>query len=242
MTQNAELGFKSTKSLSYFAIVGLVLILIIDSLMSVFTLAELTVPVSSPLEEDTGGFLSLWLLMIGLIALARLPLYLFTIVTFLIWLNRSYKNLPHLKSENGEFSSGWAVGWWFIPLANLVKPFQVVRELWNRSDPEFEPEYGFFTSLGGAPGFMGIWWALWIISNFAIRIGDNAFETRYKNEVPLLLGFFAVGAGLSAIAAFLLIKIIRGVVERQQLRNENLISLGHSDYQSPPPPPTFGQK
>jgi heme/copper-type cytochrome/quinol oxidase subunit 2 len=61
--------------------------------------------------------------LIGIVALFHIPLGIATIVFFLIWEYRAYKNLSALNAQNLEHSPGWAVGWWFIPFANLVKPF-----------------------------------------------------------------------------------------------------------------------
>ena len=35
-----------------------------------------------------------------------------------------------------RWTPGWAIGGWFIPLANFVIPFLVVLETWRRSDPD----------------------------------------------------------------------------------------------------------
>ena len=69
---------------------------------------------------------SVWLILIGLLSLVKFPVYIFAFVTFLMWLHRGYTNLPALRSDSTEFTPGWAVGWWFIPFAYLVKPFQAV--------------------------------------------------------------------------------------------------------------------
>ena len=50
------------------------------------------------------------------------------IVTFLVWLHRASRNLHLLSGRQMRFTPGWAVGWWFIPFANLVMPYKVVRE------------------------------------------------------------------------------------------------------------------
>lgn len=57
-------------------------------------------------------------------------------IVWLIWQHRAQKNLEGLGATWLRFTPGWAVGWWFVPFANLVKPFQTMRELWKASgDP-----------------------------------------------------------------------------------------------------------
>ena len=65
-------------------------------------------------------------------------LIIFAIAAFimlLVWVYAAHRNLPALQSHDGEFTPGWAVGWFFIPFMNLFKPYQAMRHLWNESDP-----------------------------------------------------------------------------------------------------------
>jgi hypothetical protein len=52
------------------------------------------------------------------------------IITFLWWVYRANGNLRALSGMTLDFTPGWAVGWFFVPFANLVVPYRVVRELW----------------------------------------------------------------------------------------------------------------
>jgi len=37
-------------------------------------------------------------------------------------------------TRESRFTPGWAVGYWFVPFVNLVRPYQIVADLWLRSD------------------------------------------------------------------------------------------------------------
>lgn len=80
-------------------------------------------------------------LVIGLIELGLGLLsgviYITTVVCFLIWLHRCYSNLGALGNPVHflGYSSGWAVGYWFIPLVCLWVPYKVVKEVWEKSIP-----------------------------------------------------------------------------------------------------------
>ena len=68
-----------------------------------------------------------------LIAVVAMLVNIATIVVFLIWINRANKNSRALGAQNMQFTPGWCVGWWFIPIASLWKPYQAVREIWKTS-------------------------------------------------------------------------------------------------------------
>ena len=164
----------------------------------------------------------------------------FAVVTFLMWLYRGYTNLPSLRSDNMEFSPGWAVGWWFVPFANLVKPFQAVRTLWSESDPDFDPEMGFLSrTAASAPGFMAFWWAAWLLSNFAANISGRLFDPDKPDTMSITGYAFTVSGILTFIAALLALKVIYEITIRQEQRH---VRIGFVASTTPPPPPTFVQE
>lgn len=110
-----------------------------------------------------------------IIAVFRLAFGVAAIVIFLVWFYRVNKNLRRLGNDNLEFTPGWAVGWFFIPFANLVRPFQVMREVWEGSDPDRLPteEYSsnpLISYSSGASGLVIAWWALFLLSNLVGNI------------------------------------------------------------------------
>ena len=67
------------------------------------------------------------------IGLGQLAVFLVTAVYWLVWLHRSYANLSAVGVRKTRFTAGWAVGYWFVPIANLWRPYQVMKDLWLRS-------------------------------------------------------------------------------------------------------------
>lgn len=94
------------------------------------------------------------------VGLVQVLMAIFLGVTFLRWIYRANKNLHSLSSEPMTFSAGWSVGWYFIPIANLFKPYQAMKEIWSVAHRGAVP----------ASSLVGWWWCLWIVSNFLGRI------------------------------------------------------------------------
>ena len=173
----------------------------------------------SMIDIDTGETMSVWILVQSTLALVYAPVALATIVFFLIWLNKSYKNLAALRPNYLQFSSGWAVGYWFVPFLALWKPFQVVREVWWESDPEIPEGQMFLTeSLHSAPTYMGVWWAFWIASNIANNIAGRAYEADTPDEVLIGGIIWIVASLLSIVAAILAAAVVREISARQAAR------------------------
>ena len=68
-----------------------------------------------------------------IVALVQLALLVATGVVFLMWVYRANKNLRALSGVAMRFTPGWSVGWFFVPIMSLFRPYQVVRELWHVS-------------------------------------------------------------------------------------------------------------
>lgn len=129
-----------------------------------------------------------------------LPLSAFTAVVFLVWLDRARKNLKALGEELHGYG---AVIVWFVPIVNFWLPYQVVREIWQRSGkpaatPTVEP----------TPWFMRAWWACWVASMFA-----PAVETTYG-----VAGFIVLGKLLRVAAAGFAVAVVLDLSDRQRLR------------------------
>lgn len=92
-------------------------------------------------------------------ASSYIGIYIATAVVFLRWIHRAHLNAIGLGATGKRFSPGWAVGWFFIPIANLWKPYQAMKELWQTSS---KPEAWESESV---PALLGGWWVLWLLSN-----------------------------------------------------------------------------
>jgi hypothetical protein len=155
-----------------------------------------------------------------------LVLLVATIVVWLIWQHRAHANLKALGTEL-EYSPGWAVGFWLIPIANLWKPFQVNRELWKASGDVDD-----WRSQRTWP-VLGWWWASWISAGV---LGRVAAAARQGAETPMEIRSADIVDLLSTVvvvaSAVLAILLVRSVIERQ----DRLAAVPHVPTPPPPPP------
>ena len=90
-------------------------------------------------------------------AIVSLTVWLGTAVLVLSWIYRANYNARELGASDMEFTPGWAVGWYFVPIAWFWKPYQAMRETWkasaNPSDWRGQP----------VASMLHWWWILWIV-------------------------------------------------------------------------------
>ena len=55
-------------------------------------------------------------------------------IVWLAWLRGAYRNLALVGSKRSRFTPRRAVGYWFMPFVNLVRGYQVMKDLWLRSE------------------------------------------------------------------------------------------------------------
>jgi hypothetical protein len=101
------------------------------------------------LPEDAANLADLLALVGALQEIAMIV----TGLAFVAWLSRAVEATPALGLGTPSRSPREAIGWWFVPIVNLVIPFQIVRDLHRR------------VSLGaGGAGLIVAWWVLFMVT------------------------------------------------------------------------------
>jgi heme/copper-type cytochrome/quinol oxidase subunit 2 len=149
------------------------------------------------------------------------------IVVWCVWQFRAQSNVRALGAANLRYSPGWAVGWWFVPFANIVMPYLTVRELWKASDPE-GGSVGW--QMGKTSPVLPFWWACWLGYAVLVSIGSSILASADANGVASVDTRIAVtwwsiaGQVAYVVAAVLAILIVRQVEERQKTKQSRLAS------------------
>jgi hypothetical protein len=154
------------------------------------------------------------------------------VVLFLRWFHRVNRNLPALGTVYGlqRISPAWAVGSWFVPIANLFVPKMAANDVWRASDPDLPIRDPTWIDRPVA-WIVHVWWGVWLITSFADNIAARAWLgtpeelAEYRSTYTLDL-FTTVG---DIVAAVLAIAVVRRLTERQEVRAAALAS-------SAPPP------
>jgi hypothetical protein len=108
--------------------IGLTVISIASGLMELKLLSDLAA--GKTLEPGAADSNDLRQRIIGGVRVVEI---ITTIVIFAMWIYRANYNARQLGAAGMEFTPGWSVGWYFIPIANLFKPYQAMREIWKAS-------------------------------------------------------------------------------------------------------------
>ncbi|MEV8550839.1 DUF4328 domain-containing protein [Streptomyces glaucescens] len=103
--------------------------------------------------------------------------YLACAIVFLCWFFRMRRTTGLMAPDQFRRGPGWAVGTWFIPLANLWMPYRIAMEMWMAAT--FLPHDGGQRQTRTWP--VNTWWALFVLGTLLNRYAG----TSYKNAETL---------------------------------------------------------
>ena len=127
-----------------------------------------------------------------------------------MWIYRAASNARGLGARGLHDSPGWAVGWYFIPVASLFRPFAAMEQLYKAS----------FAPIGWqskpTPTLLRAWWAAWLIAGYYGYI--VTFVARNNTSIAglrLVTMLQIVESGLDFLAIGLFLTIVWRVYRAQ---------------------------
>lgn len=122
----------------------------------------------------------------------------------LMWMSGATRNTLAVR-PGLKMSQLGAVGWWFVPVASLYKPYQYIRDIW--------------VTAKGTPGRRGasseqplaIWWFTFL--------GGNIISSVVSRVAPESWIGVDIGFGLTLIAAVMFFGIVRTIGQNQKAQD-----------------------
>jgi len=173
----------------------------------VFETLHLTGAMPSNPVPDSGG-LTLAELIASFTRLGSFVLYVVTGVLCLRWFYRVTANArtfnPGMKAK-----PGWAVGWFFVPIAFLWKPFEYFSETWRVSHQPAAPA-GVDT-----PGLLRWWWGLWLTMLIADNVSGRLSMMGGPDTMVVSNVFELLADAVTIPLTLLVIRILRALSAQQ---------------------------
>jgi hypothetical protein len=146
-----------------------------------------------------------------IVGIAQITVFIVAAIVFLRWTYIVHDNKRGLGGQGLSFTPGWALGWFFVPVANLWKPYQAMREAWQVSvDP-------FLWQQQSRSPILPWWWFLWLASNI---LEQAAWRLSLRAEaLPQLVvaNIVSTLANCAGIAAAVVAIAVVGQISRMQL-------------------------
>ena len=165
-----------------------------------------TVPLSEATSADN---------FVDVVEWAAVAIFLMTIIAYTIWLYRSNRNLRMLTSDHVMFSPRMAAWWSFIPIMNLFKPYQVMKEVYQKSNPQRS---------GSHP--VAIWWFSLILS-LLLAVAGGSMSISETATGALWADILSIASLVpEAVSAVNLMAIVSRVTTWQEARAQRSHATG----------------
>jgi hypothetical protein len=172
-------------------------------------------------------------------------------IVMLFWIYAAHRNLPALGTAHPEFTPGWAVGWWFIPIMNLFKPCQAMLELARGSDPGRHVK-GMTQGLRArGTGFIVVWWLSRIISTIVGQaimrydVNEDSLPDLINLSWLVLVSVLATDLPVALLQLWVIWRIDQDQEIRQRLADSTVETAGDgfaNPYAPAEPFPAAGQE
>jgi hypothetical protein len=161
--------------------------------------------------------------------------YLTSCIIFIRWFRRAYFNLQ-LKTDYLSSSDNWVALSWFIPFICLYKPYQIMKEMYTKTNEILFEETNQTKAI--TTSYLGWWWGLWIISNI---IGQVVFRTTLNNDSidSLTNGTITsmVGNVIGLPLSLITVKVIKDYSDIEhfliEVKGDKMITSTESTYLNP---------
>lgn len=128
----------------------------------------------------------------GAWGLAIRGIFILTLIVFGRWIYIAGRNLVDCGLADLQFSPASRIWWFAVPFANLIKPVEGIRELWNASHGE--------TNYSANHWLITSWWILWLANGvLVLLVGRFGWEGAYV----LFVVEAVVGLALAGVAIML---------------------------------------
>jgi hypothetical protein len=134
---------------------------------------------------------------------------------------RLMKNVHAWAGGGDLITPGWAVGWYFIPFANLVMPVRAVHQIWRETMSRVgRPDRG-------SP--IPAWWACYLGGGVVATLGAYLIGVASVSQAPEAVArslvVMAAGFAMRAVAAGLLIAIFGALTRAQASLKDDLAEV-----------------
>ncbi len=154
---------------------------------------------------------------------------------FAAWFFRAYRNLARGGIQDLRFGTGWAIGGWFVPFFNWVRPKGIANDIWRGTEALAERRVEGWRARP-VPALVHWWWGCWLvgtITGFLARPGAAAdggeffrLTERSLRDERVALYFRQAGILFMIAAAVLAIVIIWRM---SQVQDDALIGFRFED-------------
>lgn len=119
------------------------------------------------------------------------------VIVFVIWFHRVRSNGGIFRPDAFTLRRGWAIGAWFVPVANLFLPRRIALETW-RASTQRGPDGSERTA---SAALLTAWWVVWVLTAITGRVFSRIYMAAETVDELLAAGLLGIAADLGTVTA-----------------------------------------
>jgi hypothetical protein len=154
--------------------------------------------------------------------LAQAVVLTMTSIAFMTWLYRCRVNLRAFGTRRLRYSRNWAVFGFLVPVLNLIRPYQVAREVWQASDPRVTDPFEW--KLVQPPPLFHAWWGTFVLfvlfKVLAVWMASSSVYDPQRLQVAQ--GVELLADTMAAVSVTLVYFVVERITDAQEAKWRNL--------------------
>ncbi|MEM9253184.1 MAG: DUF4328 domain-containing protein [Planctomycetota bacterium] len=138
-------------------------------------------------------------------------------IVFLVWFSMANANVTALGVIGKKTGPGWAVGWWFIPIANFVMPFLALKETYVGSRPGISE---IDRAADPTPAIVGWWWAAFLVSGLLTNLEGPLASVPDPTALAAAVWVGVASTALMGVGLWLYVRWSLDICRMQQAKHE----------------------
>jgi hypothetical protein len=156
-----------------------------------------------------------WALVVDGVGAVVLIVTMIVFARFIVLTKREARRLGALGLA---FTPAWSVGWYFVPIANLWKPYQAMAETF-RASSDWSGDRRSWRRVR-VPAIVPLWWGAWIASSIADQVSMQLLESARSDDAYARAYLVDIAASVVSIAlaviAFALVKTLGDMQDQRR--------------------------
>jgi len=154
-------------------------------------------------------------IVLGITAIIYLVVFIICIVRFIKWFRRAYFNIEAagLNIDNSESAAAWS---WFIPIYNLFAPYQIMKEVWVKTQKAYTE------NIKPVNNLITMWWGTWVVSNIIEGQIDGIGASLLGENVEAVAVMSIISSAVLILSNYLVIEVVEkvSVFEKAMFSNQ----------------------
>ncbi len=154
-------------------------------------------------------------IVLGITAIIYTVVFIICMVRFIKWFRRAYFNIEAagLNIDNSESAAAWS---WFIPIYNLFAPYQIMKEVWVKTQKAYTE------NIKPVSNLIGMWWGTWVVSNIIEGQIDGIGASLLGENVEAVAIISIISSAVLILSNYLVIEVVEkvSVFEKAMFSNQ----------------------